>query len=494
MRRRTLLAVIAAGLLSLSGSFSQGSGGAAAGASGQTPGSGAPSADGLLRDAQNYAQTYGVSVAEAVRRLELQESIGALNAELTAQESNTFAGLWIEHQPAYRVVAAFTHDGDATLRRHARGQVASIATARSAGLTLVQLEAAQQAALADARRQRIHVDAGINVKENRAETYVADAAAASRLSRASTVIIRKLAREEVNIYGGLDLTTCTAGFSVQSTSGLTGVTTAAHCQNDQSITDPLGATYALTFQAEKYGSGYDWQWHTLAGATVTNTIKDGTSTTRSITGQLLWADQNVGDAVCKFGKSSGFTCGQITDKNLCFTQTDGTTGCHFIKVESVPAGNALSAPGDSGGPWFSGNTARGSHSLGFDDLGSAYTAIDYLSGGSIATAGIPGVTIMTSSPTPTATTAPAAPTGLTASATGKGAISLSWTASTGATSYNAKRSTVSGGPYTTIATGITTTTFKNSGLTLGVTYFYVVSAVNSAGEGPNSNQASATAK
>lgn len=448
---------------------------------------------GLLRDAQAYAQSYGVSVAEASRRLEFQEPIGRLNAELAAQEADAFAGLWIEHQPAYRVIAAFTHDGDAILRRHARAPVASLATARSASLTLVQLELAQRAALADAHGQGIRVETGINVRENRAETYVADAAAASRLSRASTVIVRKLGTEEVTIYGGLDVTTCTAGFSVQSTSGLTGVTTAAHCQNDQSITDPLGATYALTFQAEKYGSGYDWQWHTLAGATVTNTIRDGASTTRSITGQLLWAGQNVGDAVCKFGKSSGFTCGQITDKNLCFTQTDGTTGCHFIKVESVPAGNALSAPGDSGGPWFSGNTARGSHSLGFDDLGSAYTAIDYLSGGSIATAGIPGVTIMTSSPTITAT-APAAPTGLTATASGKGAIALSWAAATDATSYNVKRSTVSGGPYTTIATGVTTTTFKNSGLTAGVTYFYVVSAVNSVGESPNSNQASATAK
>lgn len=246
---------------------------------------------------------------------------------------------------------------------------------------------------------------------------MADNAAASRLSRASTVIIRTPAREEVTIYGGLSVSTCTAGFSVQSTSGLTGVTTAAHCGNSQSITDPLGATYALTFQAEKYGSGYDWQWHTLAGATVTNTIKDGNSTTRSITGQLLWASQNVGDAVCKFGKSSGYTCGQVTDKNYCFTQSDGTTGCHFIKVESVPAGNALSAPGDSGGPWFSGNTARGSHSLGLDDLGSAYTPIDYLSGGSIATAWIPGVTIMTTGgPTPTPTPTPA-PTGPVASFT-----------------------------------------------------------------------------
>jgi hypothetical protein len=86
---------------------------------------------------------------------------------------------------------------------------------------------------------------------------------------------------------------------------------------------------------------------------------------------------------------------------------------------------------------------------------------------------------------------PAAPTGLTATA-GHAQVSLSWTASSGATSYNVKRATVTGGPYTTIATGVTATAFTDTGLANGTTYFYVVSAVNAGGESPNSNQAQAT--
>ena len=97
------------------------------------------------------------------------------------------------------------------------------------------------------------------------------------------------------------------------------------------------------------------------------------------------------------------------------------------------------------------------------------------------------------SATPTAPTPPAAPAGLTATA-GKRKVTLNWTASSGATSYNVKRSTTNGGPYTTVATGVTATTYTNSGLTTGVTYYYVVTAVNAAGESGNSNQASATAK
>jgi predicted phosphodiesterase len=86
---------------------------------------------------------------------------------------------------------------------------------------------------------------------------------------------------------------------------------------------------------------------------------------------------------------------------------------------------------------------------------------------------------------------PAAPTGLTATA-GNAQVSLSWTASSGATSYNVKRGTVSGGPYTTVAPGVTSTSITDTGLTNGTTYYYVVSAVNAIGESVNSSQVSAT--
>jgi fibronectin type 3 domain-containing protein len=87
--------------------------------------------------------------------------------------------------------------------------------------------------------------------------------------------------------------------------------------------------------------------------------------------------------------------------------------------------------------------------------------------------------------------APSAPTGLTASPS-NASVTLSWAASAGATSYNVKRSSASGGPHATIATGVTTTSYINTGLANGTTYYYVVSAVNANGEGANSSEASAT--
>ncbi|MFN7960709.1 MAG: hypothetical protein U0002_05500 [Thermoanaerobaculia bacterium] len=90
-----------------------------------------------------------------------------------------------------------------------------------------------------------------------------------------------------------------------------------------------------------------------------------------------------------------------------------------------------------------------------------------------------------------ACTPPAAPTGVTATG-GTNQVSLSWTASTGATEYHILRSTTSGGPYSQVGTA-TTTSFVNTGLACGTTYFYVVRAANSTTcESGNSAQASAT--
>ena len=70
-------------------------------------------------------------------------------------------------------------------------------------------------------------------------------------------------------------------------------------------------------------------------------------------------------------------------------------------------------------------------------------------------------------------------------------MALAWNASSGATSYRVKRATVSGGPYTTIASP-TSTSYTDTAVTNGTTYYYVVSAVNSSAGSANSSQVSAT--
>jgi fibronectin type 3 domain-containing protein len=91
---------------------------------------------------------------------------------------------------------------------------------------------------------------------------------------------------------------------------------------------------------------------------------------------------------------------------------------------------------------------------------------------------------------PSNPSAPPVPTGLTATA-GNAQVALSWNASSGATAYDVKRSTVSGTGYATISSP-TGTSYTNTGLTNGTTYYYVVAAKNANGSSANSGQVSGT--
>ena len=86
-------------------------------------------------------------------------------------------------------------------------------------------------------------------------------------------------------------------------------------------------------------------------------------------------------------------------------------------------------------------------------------------------------------------TPPPAPTNLSALA-GNGYAVINWNTTPRAASYSVKRSLTSGGPYTAIATGGAVTSYTDNGLTNGVTYYYIVTAVNANGESAISNQAS----
>jgi len=82
---------------------------------------------------------------------------------------------------------------------------------------------------------------------------------------------------------------------------------------------------------------------------------------------------------------------------------------------------------------------------------------------------------------------PPAPTDLSAAA-GNGRVGLNWSPSKGATYYNVKRSTSSGGPYKIIVSPVGTSYIDTYPIFNNMDYYYVVSAVNSAGESPNSSE------
>ncbi|WP_165864231.1 polymorphic toxin-type HINT domain-containing protein [Capsulimonas corticalis] len=86
---------------------------------------------------------------------------------------------------------------------------------------------------------------------------------------------------------------------------------------------------------------------------------------------------------------------------------------------------------------------------------------------------------------------PSGPTGL-AVTPGNAQVHVAWAPVTDAIGYNIKRATASEGPYSTISLGSTTTSFNDSAVSNGTTYYYVVSAIFSQGETLPSIDAAAT--
>jgi hypothetical protein len=129
----------------------------------------------LRRDAEEYARQFGVTMEEATERMQFQDGIGELNAALQANEADTFGGLWIEHEPDYRIVVLFTRQGERTIRPYLAGKpYAHLVEVRKARYTLAELETIQAQATRELAKLDFGVDVLLDVTGNRVEVTVGD--------------------------------------------------------------------------------------------------------------------------------------------------------------------------------------------------------------------------------------------------------------------------------------------------------------------------------
>ena len=115
----------------------------------------------------------------------------------------------------------------------------------------------------------------------------------------------------------------------------------------------------------------------------------------------------------------------------------------------------------------------------------AYVWVNVSNGGTVGQMSLPSlpVKVILSAP-------PAAPANLLG-VPGNGLVTLSWSASAMATSYNVYRATANAGPYTKLA-NVSTTSYLDRSVTNGTMYYYYVTAVNASGESSNSNHFATT--
>lgn len=203
--------------------------------------------------------------------------------------------------------------------------------------------------------------------------------------------------------------------------------------------------------------------------------------------RTIWALSASPDfAITVSPSSSSVTPGQSATFTVNTQALSGFSGGVSLSVSSE---NGFPSGVSSGG--FSPATINGAGSTTLT-MNTTSSAVPYAL--SLTITGVSGSITHTASTTLLVNLA--APTGLSVTSVGSGQVSLSWPAVTGATGYHVKRALVSGGPYIGVACS-TSTTYTDTGLSNGTTYYYVVSADYTAGpdaggESPDSTQASAT--
>ena len=309
------------------------------------------------RMAEAYGLANGISPSEASARLDDQKKAGKLRARLEAAEPDTFAGMYVEHTPKFRVVARFKGNARAAL---AKLNADIPIDGEDAALSLKELRAIQDETYADLKGIGIESASQIAEKDGSVEFFVEDPSAAEaargKLRHGKSIKFgkaNKLRRGgEAAIEGGRSLSSagaqaCTTGFVAYKT-GLSNtntryVLTAGHCPNSLTYNG-----VSVPFVGEKYAANtfYDYQWHSRGTFTQpTNEIYEGLSTNLKITAVWPYSNMNVGDFICKWGAVTGFTCGNIASLNYNSLGAGG-----FVRVDG--GGTDLSSGGDSGGPWY----------------------------------------------------------------------------------------------------------------------------------------------
>jgi len=337
-------------------------------------------ADALAEDAREYARTHDVSLAEALRRLRAQEESVAATDRLQQIYRHRLAGISIEHRPEFRIIVLLTGGEPVPDQAFlAGGTTLPVVFRTGAPATRDQLVSALRANQAVIRSAHPRTQ-GVGVDQRTGElVLLLNAGTADRAELPAMeaelealtgvpVSVRLLDRADVDlgIEGGARVEgvdpangrryACTTGFVV--TDGeRTGVVTAAHCPDALTYYDPAGGQIPLTFVGGWGARHQDVQVHVGTPAEQPLFYADGAKkVARPVTGQRTLSGTRAGEAVCRRGETSGYSCSsvELTD----FAPPGDLCGGPCEPVWLTVAGPSCRG-GDSGGPIFSGTIAFG---------------------------------------------------------------------------------------------------------------------------------------
>lgn len=311
--------------------------------------------------ADYLAKTYGISVAEAARRIGLQPQIAALVQKVNSGNDPDFAGVWIEQTPAFKVVIAYTKPSPDKLAALQVGtNLAPLVELRALSEARSVVLAAQDRVIATLNTAGIKDYVSYIEEETGTLTVKVPTAAVLTTVKTALVPLGITFKTEVGpipqplaapqgvqpgdyIYGGFNFWQtnqtggatgsaadqykgCSLSFPVRLGS-TQGILTAGHCNPG-----PTGTGYwiainghwvqmpAPTIARWKYGTKYDYQFHETTGFDTGNFVYFENRATEpsypssgyfAVTGTNGYYGQTKGMTVCKSGWRTGLVCGTI---------------------------------------------------------------------------------------------------------------------------------------------------------------------------------------
>ena len=355
----------------------------------------------LAQDAAQYAEQFGVTQREALRRLKAQQDSVAATDSIAREFADRLAGISIEHVPEYRIVVLLTGSEPVPDRSVAGVPIIFRTGAKASHAEAV---AAMRRHLIDFRSELPgERGAGYDQRTGEVVLLITPAEAAqlgidairARAERLSGVPVRiavnRLIESNMSIDGGglvegLNLLTqhrnrCTSGFVV--TNGeINAITTAAHCPDQLTYVDLDGSSSPTLPMIGSWGLAYrDVQINGSANSPDPLFYADrGAGSLRQVETWRSVASTRAGDFVCHYGESSGYSCAtvELTDYAPPGDLCGGPCSPTWVTVKGPSC-----IPGDSGGPVFSGDVAFGiAKGINRSDAGQCefyyYMSTDYL--------------------------------------------------------------------------------------------------------------------
>lgn len=311
---------------------------------------------------ESLVDAYDISAAEATQRLEAQPEQTALARKLSNQLGTRAAGTWIDGETGALRVNVL--DAAAAQQVEAAGAVPKRVDTSLRHLQRAQAELAEGAVPAgvawavDVPANALVLSIPRGANDARTAAFIADAKALDvpvRVERIAAAVVPHA------FYGGQEIRgsgwLCSSGF-IAASGSTQYVITAGHCTElsptwTTSSGQTIGPEAGTSFPGNDYGR---IRISNPSALQPVGAVVNGGGIT-DITGS---GRPPVGSTVCKSGRTTGTTCGQIQAYNVTVSYQGAGTVRQMIQT------NVCTQGGDSGGALFAGGTAVGVTSGGLD--------------------------------------------------------------------------------------------------------------------------------